>query len=242
MVEQNVGTSSASFKRNSISMIFPAFNEESNIEQAVEKASKTLYEYFKKVEIIVVNDGSGDQTPELIDKMAARSNHVVAIHHTENKGYGATLRSGFYKAKHELIFFSDSDLQFDIAEIQNFLKFIDNYDIITGYRAKRADNFVRKLNAWGWNKLVRLVLGVKIRDIDCAFKIFHRRVFDTIELSSVGAMINTEIFYLAKKHNMRVYEMPVNHYPRLNGEQSGADIQVIIKAFRELFNMYKRKI
>ena len=241
MAEQNVGVSSNSFKKNSISMVFPAFNEEGNIEQVVKNARQILSEYFNKVEIIVVDDGSVDITAELIDKMAIESNDVVAIHHHKNQGYGATLISGFYKAKHELIFFSDADLQFDIAEIKDLLKWIDKYDIVVGYRAKRADNFIRKLNAWGWNILVRLVLGVKIRDIDCAFKLFRREVFDTIKLESVGAMINTEIFYLAKKHNMRVYEIPVKHYPRINGEQSGANILVIIKAFRELFSMYKRK-
>ena len=241
MAEQNVGAFSNSFKRNSISMVLPAFNEEGNIEEAVTKSRQTLHEYFQKVEIIVVDDGSLDRTAELIDQMANGSNEVVAIHHPKNKGYGATLRSGFDKAQNELIFFSDADLQFDIAEIKNFLKWIDQYEIITGYRIKRADNFMRKLNAWGWNNLVRVVLGVKIRDIDCAFKIFHREVFDIIKLNSVGAMINTEIFYLAKQHHMRVYEMPVNHYPRLNGEQSGANLKVIIKAFKELIRMYKRK-
>jgi glycosyltransferase involved in cell wall biosynthesis len=169
--------------------------------------------------------------------MAVEASDVVPVHHEVNRGYGAALRSGIYKASKDLVFFTDSDLQFDLEEIQHLEEWIHEFDIVAGYRARRADPAHRRLNAWGWNVLVRLVLGLKIKDIDCAFKLFRREVFSNIRLETVGAMINTEILTLAQRGQMKIKEVPVSHYPRLAGEQTGANIKVIFKAFRELFVM-----
>ena len=220
-----------------ISVIFPAFNEEDNVERAVNGALEAFDQYFETIEVIVVDDGSTDETRERLDNLAAEIPEVVAKHHAQNIGYGAALRTGIEAAQHDLIFFSDSDLQFDLAEIKFLVEWIDQYDIVAGYRAKRADPFMRKVNAKCWNILVRTVLGVKIRDIDCAFKLFHRHVFDGYKLESLGAMINTEILARAKHKKMTIKEVPVNHYSRLLGTQTGANIKVILKAFKELFQM-----
>jgi glycosyltransferase involved in cell wall biosynthesis len=224
-------------KRHSISIIFPAFNEEDNIRKSVEHGRKAMSKYFNDIEIIVVNDGSSDSTGAIIDRMAVEASDVVPVHHEVNRGYGAALRSGIYKASKDLVFFTDSDLQFDLEEIQHLEEWIHEFDIVAGYRARRADPAHRRLNAWGWNVLVRLVLGLKIKDIDCAFKLFRREVFSNIRLETVGAMINTEILTLAQRGQMKIKEVPVSHYPRLAGEQTGANIKVIFKAFRELFVM-----
>jgi glycosyltransferase involved in cell wall biosynthesis len=226
--------------RQSISIIFPAFNEEENIARAVEHARETISKFFNDIEIIVVNDGSSDTTGAIIDKMAAVADDVIPIHHQVNRGYGAALRSGIYKASKGLIFFTDSDLQFDLKEIEDLEEWIHDYDIVAGYRAKRADPVHRRFNAWGWNMLVRLVLGLKVKDIDCAFKLFRRDVFANIKLETVGAMINTEILTMAQRNAMRIKEVPVSHYPRLAGEQTGANLKVILKALRELFLMREK--
>ena len=170
---------------------------------------------------------------------ALRTEHgnVTVIHHPHNRGYGAALHSGIYAAQYRYISFMDSDLQFDPDEVHSLLRWSHDYDIIAGYRLHRADPWIRKLNAWAWNRLVRLVLGVEVRDIDCAFKVFRREVFDSINLESVGAMVNTEIFARARMHGFTLKEIPVNHFPRQHGEQTGANLAVILKAFRELFAM-----
>jgi len=230
----------ATVRRQSISIIFPAFNEEENIRKAVEHGRKAMSKFFADIEIIVVNDGSSDATAAIVDEMAAENSDVVLVHHEVNRGYGAALRSGIYKASKELIFFTDSDLQFDLEEIQHLQEWVHKYDIVAGYRARRADPAHRRLNAWGWNVLVRLVLGLKIKDIDCAFKLFRREVFQNIRLETVGAMINTEILTLAQRNNMKIKEVPVSHYPRLAGEQTGANFKVILKALRELFVMREK--
>jgi glycosyltransferase involved in cell wall biosynthesis len=225
-------------KRHSISVVLPAYNEEENITEAIRITRKTLYKYFDKVEIIVVNDGSVDQTPRLINELIRDTSDVRVIHHDKNRGYGAALKSGFINAENELIFFTDSDLQFDIDEIIHLLPFIKTFDIVSGYRDKRADSSLRRFNAWAWNKLVRILLGIKAKDIDCAFKLFRKDVLDALSLSSEGAMINTEILALAKKYNYSFQEVPVTHFPRTRGEQTGANIGVVYKAFSELFTMY----
>lgn len=231
---------SNSVKLSSISLVFPAYNEGMNIELAVSKGRDAFKKIAEKVEIIVVNDGSSDNTGEIIDRLARESDEVVPVHHPQNRGYGAAICSGFYRASCDYVFFSDSDMQFDLNEIGKLVEWIDRYDIVAGYRAKRADPLHRKLNAAAWNVLVRSLLGVKARDIDCAFKLFRRKVFDTIHLDSAGAMVNTELLALAGVNGFTIKEVPVSHFPRQQGTQTGANLKVILKAFRELFRMYGR--
>jgi len=220
-----------------ISVIFPAYNEEENIVAAVDHARSTLSGLFDALEIIVVNDGSRDRTQILVEEMAVSYPELVSVSHDSNRGYGAALRSGIEKASMDLIFFTDSDMQFDLNEMQHLLKWIDHHEIVAGYRTRRADPIHRRFNAWGWNMLVRMVLGLRVKDIDCAFKLFRREVFDTIKLESVGAMINTEILATARWKGMGIKEVPVSHYPRMAGEQTGANPKVILKALGELARM-----
>jgi glycosyltransferase involved in cell wall biosynthesis len=227
-------------KLTSISLVFPAYNEELNVERAVAEARATLEKYADRHEIIMVNDGSADKTGSILDELARKNSDVVPVHHPKNRGYGAALCSGFAQAKMDYVFFSDSDLQFNLDEMDRLIAWIDQYDIVTGYREKRADSAHRKLNAFAWGTLVRMLFGIKVRDIDCAFKLFNRRVFDQIKLQSAGAMVNTEILALAIKYGFTIKEVPVTHLPRAMGQQTGANLKVIIKAFKELFAMYNR--
>jgi Glycosyltransferases involved in cell wall biogenesis len=221
-----------------LSVIFPAFNEEANIRQTVESARLVLPKLAETWEIILVNDGSRDGTTPLCDLLAEQYPEVRAIHHTDNRGYGAALKSGILAARHDYIFFTDSDGQFDLQELEHLIEWASHYEIVTGYRAKRQDPPHRLINAWGWKTLVRMVLGVKVRDIDCAFKIFQRSVFDRVQIRSVGAMVNTEILAQAMSFGMRIHEVKVSHYPRRHGKPSGANLRVIMKAFRELFRLW----
>jgi glycosyltransferase involved in cell wall biosynthesis len=226
--------------RRSISIVFPAYNEESNISKAVEQVVNFVDPLFADWEVIVVDDGSRDGTGAVIDELARRLPRVVAVHHPQNRGYGTALRSGIMAARKDLVFFSDSDLQFHLGELLLLLTWIEQYDIVIGYRRRRMDPFYRKVNAWGWNTLVRALLGVRVRDIDCAFKLFRRDVFRAILIESVGAMVNTEILVKAHRMCLKLKEVPVTHFPRQAGVPSGAKLRVIVKAFRELLRLQFR--
>jgi len=224
----------------SLSAIFPAYNEAQNIERTVEAARAILPRVATTWEIIVVNDGSRDDTGRICDELAGRYSEVRPVHHPQNQGYGAAVKSGILASRMERIFFSDADGQFDLKELPLLLEHADEYEIVAGYRGKRSDPVHRLVNAWGWNVLVRLLLGIRVRDIDCAFKVFQRRVFEKVNITSVGAMVNTEILAQAKHFGFRTKQVCVSHFPREHGRPTGANLRVITKAFRELFRLWGR--
>ena len=223
-----------------ISIIFPAYNEEANIAQVVGQAMQCGSRLFQDWEIIIVNDGSRDHTGKIIDRLAEQNATVTALHHTSNQGYGASLRTGIQRARKELIFFCDTDLQFDLSELVLLLPWIEQYDIVIGYRAKRRDPFHRRLHALGWNIVVHLLFGLKVRDINCAFKLFRRAIFRAITIDAVGAMVNTDILVQATGLGFTVKEVPVTHFPRLRGQQTGANFWVILRALKELCWLYHK--
>jgi hypothetical protein len=223
-----------------LSVIFPAFNEEGNIRCTVETMIQVLPKVATRWEIIVVDDGSSDATALICQELKSQYPEVDVICHRQNRGYGAALKSGIMAANYDLIFFSDSDGQFDFRDLEQLICWAEDYDIVAGYRAKRHDPLYRRINALGWNVLVRLVLGIKIRDIDCAFKLFRRSVFDHVQIRCVGAMVNTEILAQATQLGMRIRQVKVNHLPRRYGKQSGANIHVVIKAFGELCRLWRK--
>lgn len=234
----NTNNETGGKKLSSVSVVFPAYNEQENIERVSLNAIEVFSKYFDAVEIVPVNDGSADKTGEILDRLAKEHPQVHPIHHPQNKGYGGAVKTGLQGAKNDYIFFSDSDGQFDLEEIQLLLPHLEKYEIVVGYRAKRADPFHRKLNAFCWGTLVRFLFGIQARDIDCAFKIFHRKVIDSIRMEANGAMINTEILAQAGIMHFKVKEVPVSHYARVAGQQTGANPLVIFKAFVELFKLY----
>jgi len=224
----------------SISAFFPAYNEEQNVPAMVERLTAVLPRVSEDYEIIVVNDGSADRTGAVADALAAADPHVRVIHHPVNRGYGGALKSGFAGARKEYVFFTDGDGQFDVAEIERLLPFVPEYDVVVGYRLDRAEGGVRKLNAAGWNWLGRRLFHMPVRDVDCAFKLFKRRVFDVVQPEAEGAMISTEILARAVHGGFRITEVGVHHYERRHGTPTGANPLVIVRAFYELFKLYRR--
>ena len=224
----------------SISVFFPCYNEQENVERTVEKALDVLEKLNADFEVIIVDDGSSDSTGRIADEIVARHGRVKAVHHPHNLGYGAALQSGFKTAIKELVFYTDGDGQFDIAEMPPLLDLMEQYDIVSCYRLNRRDPIIRKINGWCWTKLVCLLFGMKIRDIDCAFKLYKREIFDKIELSSTGALIDAEILARANRAGYRIIQKGVHHYPRTAGVQSGANIRVILRAFKELLKLQRR--
>lgn len=186
-----------------------------------------------KYEIIVVDDGSKDSTQSVLKKYNGRL-PLRVITHEKNLGYGAALRSGFAAATHDWIFFMDSDRQFHIEEIDKLIPFADDHELVVGYRVNRRDTHIRLLNAWLFHKLIFLLFGLAIRDIDCAFKLIKRDVIERAHLESAGAFINSELLIKAQRMGYRIKEVPVGHYPRIVGTSTGANIRVILRALGEV--------
>jgi glycosyltransferase involved in cell wall biosynthesis len=226
----------------SISAVLPAYNEEAIIEQTVLDLANVLDELVDDYEIIVVDDGSRDDTLQRLMALAERNPEMPlrVVVHKQNRGYGAALASGFDTATRELIFMTDGDRQFDVAELARFLPALDPAtDLVIGYREQRADPPLRLLNAWGWKLLVNGLFGYTARDVDCAFKLFRRRVWQRVTVHARGATFSAEFLVKARRLGFRVQELPVRHLPRPAGTATGARLDVIARAFRELFQLWR---
>jgi glycosyltransferase involved in cell wall biosynthesis len=217
-----------------ISAVLPAFNEEANLERVVARTAGALASRTRAFEVIVVDDGSQDGSARLLDQLKTRYPNLRVIRHPQNRGYGAALRSGFTAARLPWIFMMDADNQFDPSDLDLLTRHADEADIVTGYRKQRQDPLPRRLNAWAFFYLVRLLFGRQVRDVNCAFKLLRRDIVSRMDLRSNGALINTEVFVLARRQHARIVEVPVNHYPRTSGRQTGANPRVVLRAFREL--------
>ena len=219
----------------SLSVVLPAHNEEEAITITIHEVMATLSAWMLDFEVIVVDDGSQDHTGAILDTIAATHPCLKVIHHPENQGYGAALVSGFAAITKDLVFFMDSDGQFAIQELEGFFPLLAGYDAVLGYRVKRQDTWVRQVNAWGWKLVVGLVLGVWVRDVDCAFKLYPGSFFREHPLETRGAMINAEILYKFSQAGYSYTQVGVRHLPRRGGRATGAKPAVILRAFRELF-------
>src|SRR4030043_1470765 len=224
----------------SISVFFPCYNEQDNVERTVEQAIAVLKQLGADFEVIIVDDGSSDATGQIGDEISRRDNRVKGVHQPTNLGYGAALQSGFKAATKTFVFYTDGDGQFDIGELPPLLPLMSRFDIVSCYRLNRQDNLIRKLNGWAWTKLVCFLFNMKIRDIDCAFKLYKKEIFDNIQMSSSGALIDTEILARAPHKGSSFTQKAVHHYPRTAGAQTGANLKVILRAFKELFRLRRR--
>ena len=229
--------------KDGISLFFPAYNEEANVGGTIEKSVAILETLGCPYEVIIVDDGSRDRTADIVREYAAKNPNVILELHEKNRGYGGALQTGFHRCTKGLIFFSDCDLQFDLSEIKLLIEKMQNeptMDAVIGYRIKRADPFIRKLNAFGWKMWARILFGIKVKDIDCAFKLFKRGLIENIRIESTGALINVEILAKIKHMGSKIAELGVHHYPRTAGTQTGAKIKVILRAFYESFTLYSK--
>jgi len=223
--------------RPRLSLVFPVFDERPNLRLLVTTALRRAARLADDFEIVLVDDGSRDGSAEVIDAWCELDSRVRAVHHGANRGYGAALRSGLRAARGELVFFSDADLQFDLAELEKLLGHAEHFDIVAGYRAPRRDPWPRRFIAWGWGRLVRMLFGMRVHDIDCAFKVFRREVLEAIELASLGAFVNTELLLRAEAAGFHIHQVPVSHRRRRAGRQSGARPRVIARAIVELLSL-----
>jgi len=225
-----------------LSVFFPAYNEDLRVATTVKRALKIIPKVADKWEVLIINDGSTDNTGEIINQLAKKNKNIRAIHHKKNLGYGAAFKSGLYGAKYDWIAFTDSDGQFDFGEIVNFIKKQKktNADIVIGYYKKRQVSKTKIVTSKMWECLVFFLFGLKVRDIDCGFKFISKKVVDNIPLleSERGAFISSEFLIKAKKKGFKIVEIPVTHYPRAGGVGTGRDLKVIVNSFKDLFKLW----
>lgn len=227
-----------------LSVFFPAYNEEKNIKKTVENARKVLLKIANRWEIIIVNDGSYDNTLRIAKELAKNDKRIRVVNHKLNRGYGSAFKSGFYNSRYSWISFTDSDGQFDFSEITNFItkQKETNSDLVLGYYLKRQVPIYRKINTFLWESVVFLLFGLSVRDIDCGFKLVSKKVIDTIPKleSERGAFISSEFLIKAKKAGFKISEIGVHHYPRKSGKGTGANLNVIVKSFVDLFRLWRK--
>lgn len=220
----------------SISLVMPAYNEADNIEPMVEEATPALEAVSEDYEIIVVDDGSADDTAGVTRRVMESYPHVRLVQHEVNQGFGAAVFTGFTSAEMDWIFYTDADRQFVLSELERFQPSMDEADLIAGYRAPRRDPFLRVFYGKGWSMLCTLAFGYTVRDVDCGFKLFRREIIEELapHIASRGATFSIEWLVRAKRAGYRFVELPVTHRPRVAGSQTGANIDVITRAFKEL--------
>ncbi len=227
-----------------ISVFLPAYNEEGNIKAVVLRVREVLRSVADTWEIVIVNDGSKDRTGEIAETLKEEDRRIKVVNHIENRGYGASLRSGFYACKYRWIAFIDSDSQFDFGEIDKFInkQKETGADLVIGYYKKRKVSATKILTSKVWEMFVYIFFGLKVHDIDCGFKMISKKVVDGIPHleSERGAFITSELLIKAKKSGFKFAEVPITHYPRTKGEGTGRKLNVIIKSFIDLLKLWKK--
>lgn len=226
-------------KIDSLSVFFPVHNEEENIPITLEKAIAVLKKLsLKEYEIILVENGSKDKSPQVVDELAKKYQQVKALH-LPTGGYGYALRAGFSNAKYDWVVYCDADGQFDFSEVTKFLEKTDHADIIYSYKVKRSDSFFRVLAAKGWALSLFLFFGLWVKDVDTGFKMVKKRVLEKISPleSTVGGMINAELAIKAKKAGFKFTQVVVHHYPRLTGQSTGVSFNVIVQSYCDLIRL-----
>ncbi len=213
------------------------------MEAVVRDALAVLPRFADDIEVTVIDDGSTDRTGKIADGLANADARVRVVHHGARRGYGGAVRSGLASATKEFIFFTDGDRQFDLADVGRLVAAIDGVDAVMGYRLKRQDPPRARFVAWVYNQVIRVMFFGGFRDVDCAFKLFRRAVFERVPLEQVrsnGAFFSAELLMTLRRAGIRTREVGVPHYPRTAGRAKGQQPKVILRAIRDLLRLRLR--
>ncbi len=221
-----------------MSVFFPCYNEEKNVPLMVRQAAEFLPSVADEYEMIVVNDGSTDRTAQVTQALQEVHPQLKLVSHENNLGYGASLRTGFDNSRYDWIFYTDGDAQFDLSELEKFIPYTERYQVILGYREKRAEGLPRVVNAKLFKLYIDILFRLGVRDIDCAFKLMKADLIHSLDLFSDGAFISAEYLYKLKKKGVEFKQLPVKHLPRKHGQPTGSRPDVIIKALLDALKLY----
>jgi glycosyltransferase involved in cell wall biosynthesis len=223
----------------SLSVFFPAYNEQDNIVKLTKTIVNLLEEIGDEYEVIIVNDGSSDNTGEVAEELARRYPRVRVIHHDKNRGYGAALKTGFTSAKNDYIFYTDGDGQFDVKELKKFVALIGLSDLVVGFRIRKRYTLYRNITSFTYNLVLQLLFYLQYRDVDCAFKLVPKSLIDRIDIESLRFFVDAEVLIKAQRLGYSVTEMGVNHYHREAGLTS-VKPSTIISTIKEMGLFYVR--
>ncbi|MFZ5799964.1 MAG: glycosyltransferase family 2 protein [Candidatus Omnitrophota bacterium] len=227
----------------SLSIFFPAYNDSGTIASMVVTAVLTAREITDDFEIIVVNDCSGDGTEAILEELKKVYPQLKAIHHKKNRGYGGALKSGFSACSKDLIFYTDGDAQYDARELKVlYAKLKDDIDVVNGYKLSRSDPFYRALIGRSYHTLAKLLFGLKIRDVDCDFRLMRRRIFDRVKLEMDSGVICVEMVKKIQDAGFKFAEAPVHHYYRSYGGSQFFKIFNIYRALKDLLRLWKKLV
>lgn len=230
-------------KKQSISVFFPAYNDEGAIVSLVENALTILPQLTDDFEVIVVNDGSTDSTPEVLDGLARTTPYLKVIHHEKNQGYGAALRTGFLNASKDLVFYTDGDGQYDVKELKALHPLMtDGVDVVNGYKIKRADKLYRTVVGGIYCRLARLLFRLPIRDVDCDFRLMRREIVQSLNLKASSGVICVELVRKLSAAGCTFAEVPVNHYPRLHGRSQFFTFNRIARTGYDFFRLWVKLV
>ena len=230
-------------KKPTISFFCPAYYDEKNLPLLIPKAVEVLKKNAEKFEIIIIEDKSPDDTARVSDELAIKFKpYVKVVHHRKNHGYGGALISGFDHAnKYSYVFYTDGDMQYDVGELELFLPYLARYDVIIGYRSKRALGLTRTIQTKLFNMIVTALFGLRVKDINCSMKIIKRSALKNIKLTSNGGFIDAELLIKLKKLNYNIKEIEVSHFPRYFGKASGGKPKIILQTILEMIKFYFKK-
>ncbi|HVP39629.1 MAG TPA: glycosyltransferase family 2 protein [Candidatus Saccharimonadales bacterium] len=224
----------------SISFVFPMYNERENIEEMIFRTLAVAPELTRDFEIVVVDDASTDGSGAIVDRLAERHPAVRCIHHPVNRKLGGALRTGFAASTKALAVYTDSDLPIDMNDIKLALPYIEQADVLIGYRLVRTEGLRRRVISKAYNWIIRRAFGLRVRDVNFAFKVLRRPVLEAIELRSEGSFIDAEIILEALRHGFRVREVGMMFYQRTAGKSSLAGAGVILKILAEMWEYWRR--
>lgn len=231
-----------------ISYFCPAYNEEENIEELITQVVSVLSEVAEKFEIIIINNGSTDRTPILADKLASKYKEVRVLHFKENLGYGGALEVGFKNAIFENIVYTDADLQYDISDLKKMIPPLQYYDIINGLRKNRAESLLRRFQSRFFNALTNLIFRLNLKDINCSFKLYKKKVIDAIDMDIIskdGYFIDGEMLAKAKWKGFKTLEVQISHRLRAQGRGIASRplgmMVGIVKTLRDMTKVYRLK-
>jgi len=229
--------------RPSITVFFPAYNDAGTIASMVVLADRTLRKLTDDYEMIVVNDGSRDHTAQVLSELESIYPRLRLIHHTANRGYGSALRTGFANASKELIFYTDGDAQYDVRELEKLVPLMTgDVDVVNGYKISRSDPWHRIIIGTVYRWVVRLAFGIKIRDVDCDFRLVRRASYNRVRLASTSGTICVEMIKSFQDAGLRFAEAPVNHYHRAYGKSQFFNFRRLFKTFRDLSALWWRLV
>jgi glycosyltransferase involved in cell wall biosynthesis len=222
-----------------LSIFFPAYNDSGTIASLVITALRTARKLTPDHEVIVVNDGSADNTAEILDELARTYPEVRIVHHEQNRGYGGALRTGFATARRELIFYTDGDAQYDPAEMEVLWKrFGADVDLVNGYKISRSDPMHRIVIGRIYHHTVKLLFGLTVRDVDCDFRMMRRSIFDTVQLEKNSGVICLEMMKKITDGGFRIAEVPVHHYHRAYGKSQFFNFKRLFRTAIDVFKLW----